>query len=122
MFKNDLSYAAGVLDAVGRFYIGASGAHVRTLKLHPVVVGRLVSILGGVGDPLQSTWRCPAGQQREVCAKLMPYLVARRDEASVVLQYRLTQPVRKRGWKVTDAVKRFREKLRGLATHGKPNA
>jgi len=114
VFKNELSYAAGVMDAVGRFYVGPNGAVVKTLKIHPVVMGQLVAILGGVGSTLRSTWHCPAGQQREVCAKLLPYLIARRSEASVVLQYRLTQPTRKPGWKITAAVRRFREKLVAL--------
>src|SRR5262245_28052203 len=120
-----MSYLAGVIDASATFAVNRNGAVVYTKQLPIETAKLLAETLGGVVDDGDDptcpvgVWHLPAKAQLDVCKKLMPLLKAKRDAASVVYQYRMTQPQRKRGWQVSEPVVTFREKLMRFLGGGK---
>lgn len=109
-----MTWAAGVLDAVGRFKIRSNpwSVLVYTTGMPQTTCEKLRTILGGVTQPTgptteRWTW-IVAGEDRErVLGKILPYLQTQGEAASTAYQACLTMT----GKPVGQSVKQFRRTL-----------
>lgn len=108
----DLRWAAAVLETRGRFWCRLRDDRVSEARVEACVpreIGdELVRILGGVN--LYDMWRLPADEQAQVISDVLPWFVDPRqiEAARAVLAIRLTQPARRIGWRISDAVRDWR--------------
>lgn len=107
---HDLSWAAGVFDAVGDIAFGKNGA-VEVRARMDYTVGKEMSRTLGAGVYEGHYWVLPASQQVRVLTQLQAYLrdKGKKDLTSRAIMYRA---VGGRGRKQDEAVREFRSKLR----------
>ena len=123
--RRDLRWAAGVLDAAGKFYPRARGGAVAEgivrASVTREVAGELTRILGagrverpwhrrGV-ESARVSWALPAGDQITVLSLLVPLLCdpVKVEAAKALISFRVASPAR--GGRVSPAVREWRAGL-----------
>ena len=113
----DMSWAAGFIDARGRFSIRETtttvivrGRKEDCERLHRILGGQLRTSVDAESTE-KSYWCIPAGEQEHILGAISPYLTSAYKDASKILKYRGTiqGPGRK---KVSNNVLEFRNDLR----------
>lgn len=118
MILNDLEWAAGALDAAGRFILRVDpvkgqvrSAAVRTCSIPHHVAVRLHNLLGGgifpTGHAFPRWWIGPEDQV-EALKKVLPYMRSQSDIVVQVIQFRMTAAGHSR---VAPGVKELRREL-----------
>ncbi len=120
MYETDLAWAAGFMDGDGTFLISLIGGYFTVqisacgrdarpiVHLKEILGGRVYQYTSKPGKDFSSTpttmytWRCTNKEAFDICAKLLPYLVLKKEQVECIVE--LGQ-LRRQGRKLTDEIK-----------------